>query len=172
MILLANVEVQIAQLAARIEKQLRALGKQRVLVGIPEDKAARSDPAMNNAYLGAIHENGSPVRNIPPRPFLHPGVQKAQPRVVKKLETACANAVKDANFDPQKALGDAGMLARNSVRGMFDNNDWPPDKPITQRIKNLKHGKPPDAAVQTLVDTRQLRKSIHYVIVDESEAKS
>jgi hypothetical protein len=168
---MATTELQIAQLADRIKASLQELGNRRVLVGVPESKTARNDPSANNAYLAAIHENGSAVRGIPPRPFLHPGIYNAQPRVLKILEKACADAVKEPGYDPQKALDAVGITAENSVRGMFTNNDWPPNSLKTQRAKNLRHNKPPDSPVTPLIDTGALRKSISYVIVDASEVK-
>ncbi|MDR1979771.1 MAG: hypothetical protein LBQ42_13630 [Synergistaceae bacterium] len=164
-----DAAVQIAQLADRIRDSLKKLGDRRVLVGIPESKAARDGSSLNNAYLAAIHENGSAVRGIPARPFLHPGVYKAQEKVIKILEKACVDAVKESFYDPQKALDSAGLIAETSVRGMFTDNDWPPNAPSTRRAKNRKHGENPDSDVTPLIDTGQLRKSISYVIVHESE---
>src|SRR5882724_12416208 len=60
-----------------VQLAIRALANTRVMVGIPSDKAARKGK-INNAQLGYIHEFGAPEVNIPPRPFLVPGVQGAQ----------------------------------------------------------------------------------------------
>ncbi|GHV49910.1 hypothetical protein FACS1894216_01140 [Synergistales bacterium] len=166
---MSTTEVQIAQLANRIKEALRKLGNQRVAVGVPEGSAARNDPSSNNAYLAAIHENGSAARGIPARPFLVPGIHKAQGKIVRILETACANAVRNASFNPQAALDAVGLAAQSSVRKMFTDNDWAPNKPATQRAKNVKRGKPPDSDVTPLIDTGALRGSIQYVINPASE---
>jgi hypothetical protein len=126
---MATTEQQIAKLTDRIGKSLKELGKDRVLVGVPESKAARDDPSANNAYLAAIHENGSAARGIPARPFLRPGVNKAQPQILKILEKACVDKIWDAVFErgdnSRRALSAIGIIAQNSVRKMFTNNDWP-----------------------------------------------
>jgi hypothetical protein len=115
---------EIGKLTDRIKSSLKFLGDLRVLVGVPESKAARDNPSLNNAYLAAIHENGSAVRGIPPRPFLIPGIRKAQPQVVKILEQACFDAVVQTDYKPRRAIDAAGLAAENSVKKMFTDNDW------------------------------------------------
>jgi hypothetical protein len=43
---------------AKVSKSIDALGKSRVLVGVPADKTARSGDPINNASLAYIMENG------------------------------------------------------------------------------------------------------------------
>jgi hypothetical protein len=107
----------VAVLMARIE----TLTNCEVRVGIPADKTARKDTKapITNAALAYIHEFGSPLKKIPARPFLFPGIRKAAPLIAKLLGQGARAAVNVKAGVPDdvamKALHAAGMAARNSV---------------------------------------------------------
>lgn len=63
---------------AKLQNRLKELTKDKVFVGVP-DGGGRDDGKMTNAQLAYIHENGSPARGIPARPFLVVGVTEARP---------------------------------------------------------------------------------------------
>lgn len=56
---------------------LQKLEQQQVLLGIPidSDNNERSDSNLTNAQIGFIQEYGSPINNLPARPFLIPGIE-------------------------------------------------------------------------------------------------
>ena len=75
-----------------------------VVVGITmESNSARGD-APSNAELLYIHDQGSPVRGIPPRPVLKPAV--SQPEVREKIQTmmrdAAVEALVNGNLEKKK----------------------------------------------------------------------
>lgn len=163
-------------------------GKQ-VLVGIPEDHADRSEgkAPITNAALGYIHEFGAPGANIPARPFLIPGVRKAQSQTTPHLKAAC-NAALDG--EPAKADGEltkAGIIAENSARREITTGDFVPLAPSTVAHRYLERGTQSPrksenrymelvalgmspasaqsaAGIRPLVNTGQLRRSITSVV--------
>src|SRR5712672_1378906 len=76
-------------------KELNALTKQEVLVGIPAEGADRDKGGgkINNAQLGYIPEFGAPAANIPARPHLIPGVKAYRPTAIKRLKAAAEAAM-------------------------------------------------------------------------------
>lgn len=138
-------------------KSLEELKKKSVLVGIPEEKATRPElgEKINNAELAYIHTNGSPIRNIPARPFIEPGIESKKEQIGEKFGQAIKNGL--TGKDPIPELEKAGMIGQNAARGWFTNpaNNWPPNSPKT--IAKKGSNKP-------LIDTAEMRKSITYVV--------
>lgn len=153
----------------KIQAALESLGKQRVLVGIPAENGGRtpepgSDEKINNAALGYIHENGSPAANIPPRPFLMPGIREAQEQIGDVLESGVRKVVASAGAgnSVDKALHSVGLVAVNAVRRRLTEGPHEPLKASTlarRRARGRKGTKP-------LIDTRQLRNALTYVVED------
>lgn len=135
-----------------------------VLVGIPHGEA-RPDSEMTNAQIGYIQETGSPAMNLPPRPFLAPGVELIQDKVALHLTKAIDAALARKPAVVLTSLNRAGMVAQNSVRLYFVGGHFAPlsEATIRQRLAKGRTGTNP------LIDTQQLRKSVTYVIkkVDE-----
>lgn len=173
---------------------INELVQKQVLVGIPDsstDRQSEIDGPMTNATLGYIHELGSPQANIPARPFLVPGVQKAEDKAVAYMEKA---AVATLSRDPKKTnayLNDAGIVAMNSARNEITTGDFEPLSPYTvaarHRSRNTKsmrkseekylelvaNGMSPAAAqeaagIRPLINTGQLRNAITYVVRDKT----
>ena len=142
---------------AALGKAVRALTRSAVLVGVPEDKGPRKDGEMNNATLAHIHNFGSPLANIPARPFLAPGIKSAQEGIVAGLKEAGKAALDGNAGGVHRGLNKAGLQGQNGVRAQFADNDWPALKPETIARKGKGKDKP-------LIDTGQLRKSITYVV--------
>ncbi len=122
---------------AEVVRSIQSLAKKEVLIGIPEATSSRPDEEITNAELGYIHENGSPANNIPARPFLIPGVQKAQEGAAKIMKEGAQETLSSGKAIDE-ALDRAGVLASNSVKRMFTDNDWPArsaghDRPQGQR---------------------------------------
>jgi hypothetical protein len=163
------------------------VGKQ-VLIGIPESTAERQDEGpINNATIGYLMETGIPSQNVPARPWLVPGVKKAEAPAVAKLQQA-ADAALDGNTQKaDQALNAAGLIGVNFVRAEIGSNIPPPLAPSTVRNRKyargtksrrkgeeqylalVKGGTPPgqaqsQAGIVALVNTSQLRNSVTSVI--------
>jgi phage gpG-like protein len=168
-----------------IRKAMKALTDKDVLIGIPEDQAAREaagESGISNAYLGYIHEYGVPSKNIPARPFLHPGIERARKDIADAPERTAKKALQGNPGAVEAGLNKVGLIGQNSVRAAFVDNDWPPlsDKtldynPLSKdedgKVRTTKKGKPKrkksrreKGNINPLIDTGQLRKSITYVI--------
>src|SRR5579884_1121761 len=97
-----------------LTEALDRLKRAEVLVGVPSDTTPRQEQKeMNNATLAAIHTYGSPLRNIPPRPFLEPAIEANSDLISPELgEAAKAVFAKQ----PDRALlylKRSGQLASN-----------------------------------------------------------
>ena len=175
-----------------LRMSLLELTNSEVLVGIPEannERESEDDQPehIGNAAIGYIMEHGSPAQNIPARPFLTPGIERAKARILSYFQQA-GNAALDSNRDKlEKALGAAGMAAATSARNVIREGIPPPLKPATVAARrrarqtaskrkseqlyaeSLRNGLTADVAQETagivpLYNTGQLLRSITYVI--------
>lgn len=147
----------------KVLKAIHSMGKKRVLIGIPADATARKGDPITNAALGYIHENGSAARNIPPRPFLVPGVAAASQRCAEVLKGYAKKSVNgESTID--KGLNAAGLIAQASVKNKIVSGDgFAPLKASTieaRKRKNAQGEKP-------LIRTGQLLNSITFVVRDK-----
>lgn len=147
--------------------KIRELGAGRVLVGIPAENALRKpepgEPAkVNNALLGYIHQNGSPAKNIPARPFLPEGVRNAQEEIADVLESDIRKTLSGRGGSSDQTLNKVGLIAQAAVRKKITDGPFVPLAPKTL-AKRRKKGR---TGTKPLIDTAQLRTSINYVVRD------
>lgn len=153
---------------------LHKLSEYVVYVGIPADAKAREEPHIANATLGYIHEKGSPINNVPARPFLYPGVKNSQNKWLPRFEAA-GRAALDGNVAGMvKYLEEAGTLAQSAVQRRIQGGIPPPLSPATvrnrrRRSAGSKYRRKATTAAQTtpLYDTGQMLRSITYVVKKE-----
>jgi hypothetical protein len=166
-----------------LANSLEMLTKRRVLIGIPatnaQERAAQlvtlaatmrgkarkrtlglaAKSLVNNAELAYIHSNGSPLHNIPPRPFIEPSLndKENQRMILPELQLAAKAALKGDEALVVRQLNLAGIVAENCVKAWWVNpkNGWPPNKPATIRAKG---------SSRPLIDTSALRQSITHVL--------
>lgn len=145
---------------------LKALVKDRVLIGIPSEKAFRApdpnepDSHVNNAMIGFWNEFGVPEENIPARPHLVPGIKQALPRIEKIYRAAAVKAF-DGNIGAVKqAEGQIGQISADSVRHVIDAVIGPPlsERTLRAREKRGRSGTIP------LLDGGEYRKNIDFVV--------
>lgn len=173
---------------------IEALNKNKVRVGIPENKNARREgDKIGNASLAYIHQNGSPAQNIPPRPFMTNGVNKVRDRIVNILEDGARHAIETNNPNIAiQAYHKIGIIAADAMRDAIDVGIPPPLKPATvarRRIRSpgstyRRNATPAEQAAfnarfargevqisesptTALHDTGNLLRAINYVIDDE-----
>lgn len=178
---------------AKVFKDIQALVGKQVLVGIPDSgQNNRDEGPVNNATIGYVMEFGSPLHNVPPRPFLIPGVEAARAPALRQLRQAADAALKGDTSAMLQGLNRAGIVASNEVKHKINSNIPPPLKPGTIRnrhrgrgtaireseqvyLKLVSKGVEPGAAqgevgIVALVNTGQLRNSITYVVRDVNAA--
>jgi hypothetical protein len=158
---------------ASLDAFLKWVGKQVVVVGVPADKAARSDGALDNATLGYIHEYGAPEANIPARPWLAPGVEAAEDIIkaeavrgaTRALSRALAGDLGGAKSETQEALNRTGLKVVSKIQGRITAGIAPPlsERTIYARIHRKKRRRAP-GAMTPLIDTGAFRRSITYAV--------
>lgn len=164
-----------------IKKSFAELAKSEVLVGVPSDTTIRRDETgMTNAALAYIHDNGSPARNIPARPFMRPGMAAAKSEVIRAMKKGL-ELILDGSKDAEVvALNQAGLIAQARIREYINQGIAPPlaDSTLKSRIRarqGVKGAKAElasrragnaasTALAKPLINTGQLRNSITYVI--------
>lgn len=148
---------KVAQALASISE----LVKKDVLVGIPDSAPERRDETpLSNAQIGYIQEFGSPINNIPERPFLIPGVENARPEVLEEFRGGAKAALDGNTSQVERSLVRAGIQAQNAVRAKIQDGPFLPLKPTTLAARR-RRGRTGD---KPLLDTGQLRNSVTFVI--------
>ncbi|KEI75881.1 hypothetical protein [Clostridium botulinum] len=109
----------------------------------------------SKAHEMYVHENGSPLWNVPPRPVLEPAMDNSKETISKQMKQVAISALDGNNLTPE--LEKVGMLGQNIARDWFTSteNNWAKNSKDT--IKRKGSDKP-------LIDTGELRKSITYTI--------
>jgi hypothetical protein len=146
-------------------RNIKKLTKQEVLIGVPSDHTHRKDEdeVLNNASLAYIHEHGSPVNNLPARPFLEPGIKVAKDKISKHLGLAAEASLSGQKEKMGQQLVLAGLTAQNATRAKINSGVEPALAPstIAARQRRGRTGTVP------LIDTGQLRNSIIYVVKEK-----
>lgn len=122
-----------------------------VTVGIHQAEGMHPQADMTNAKLGAVLNYGLPEKNIPPRPWLIPGVKKGEKRYAKDFKHSIEN---DMNV-PQAMLR-IGALAKGEAQKFMTDLKTPPNAPLTIKLKGSSN---------PLIDTGVLRHTIDYKLV-------
>lgn len=156
-----------------ILKSIQQMTKERVLIGVPGEKANRDpepdDPKadITNPQIGYINEFGMPELNIPARPHIVPGVRLA----LSEVETLYRRGVKaqlDGNKDGITIAHNAvGLVAVAKVQRRITTGPFVALSPVTIKLRKAKGFK----GEKPLIVTSQYRRSITYVIRKEQDIK-
>jgi hypothetical protein len=149
-------------------KKMQEMATKSVLVGIPSDAKARKkqnskkyarkkDIKITNAEIGYMNEYGSEPNNIPPRPFLIPGIKDAKDRTADILAKGALNINESINDTLEKV----GQINRDSVKNRIRKSiDMSPIAQSTKKSRERRGFK----GEKPLIVTGQLIGSINYVI--------
>lgn len=151
---------------------MRKLADNRVLVGVPLNKAERNDDEpITNAVIGYVQEYGSPEMNIPARPHLVPGVKGSKGDWTPRLSDAAIAALEGKPDGVERNLNAAGLIGQNAVRAVITAGEFVPLATATlkarQRDAAKKAGglsKLKAVSIAPLIVTGQYLKSITYVL--------
>ena len=168
-----------------LQAALKALARDEVLVGIPEDKTERPpdgegkpDPATN-AALAYIHDNGAPEANIPARPFMIPGIEKVQDKNVAVLVAMAQYALQGAPATKiREGFERIGLQTQLSIQRTIQDGIPPPlaDRTLKARAKKGRKGAKEELErrgqgyaagidlARPLIDTGEMLKKISYVV--------
>lgn len=159
-----KVEV-VKDITDKVLANIQEMAAKRLLIGIPAEKAPRKGDPITNAALGFIHENGSPARNIPARPFLVPGVRAATPKCLAVLKQAGKVSLTLGPEALDKGLNSAGLIAQSAVKKRIVSQEgFAPLQPGTIMARKRKGFK----GEKTLIRTGQLLNSITYVVKENA----
>lgn len=151
--------------SSNIIAALNQLKRRQVMVGVPAEKAARDSKGaqgspINNAALAYIHNYGSPTVNIPPRPFMEPGIKNAQDKINRQMEKAASSAFDGRRDAVEKGLIAAGTVAATSIKAKITAGPFAPLKPATLAARR-RRGR---TGTKPLLDTGKLRNAINFVV--------
>jgi hypothetical protein len=149
---------------AKMAEGIQKLATTRVMVGVPADKADRKDGPINNAALAYIQENGAPEANIPPRPFMKPGVASVQPQLAAGLKKAGEFALQGRADAVNRQLHRVGAIGRDAIKAKITDGPFTPLKPSTIAARKSKRKSRKNTDIKPLIDTGSLRNSIDYVL--------
>lgn len=102
-----------------------------------------------------IHEHGSPMYAIPPRPVLEPAINNSKDKISDKLKKVLQLATEGGDYKRQLEL--TGLYAEGVCKNWFTNpsNGWLANAEITIKAKGSEN---------PLIDQGGLRKAITYVV--------
>ncbi|MBM4311674.1 MAG: hypothetical protein FJ119_12115 [Deltaproteobacteria bacterium] len=144
---------------ARVMQDIKAMTADDLFIGIPASNTNRKDGAMTNAAIGYQNEYGSAVNNIPPRPFLVPGVDAVRDTVTAEIAKGLGRSFNNPSA-MATALERSGIKAVNSVKAHIRKlGKYPADSP-TVRARKAKGFK----GTAILRVTGSLINSITYVV--------
>jgi hypothetical protein len=161
---------------------VQALAKSEVLVGFPDSSTDRKEDGeesgITNAALAYIHDNGEPSHNIPARPFMLPGMKRAEPDVEKYMSGALRAAMRGNVVAAEGQMHAAGAAARDAIKATINEGIPPPlsERTLQERarrgrvgadieLRRRAKGQAPLLALATpLIDTGQMRNATNYVI--------
>ena len=108
-------------------RALNALRTTRVEVGLPEGASSRS------RWLLALHQRGSPIMRIPPRPVVAPALAQSevQQAIAAGLVAACQAAYEGDEAGIQQGFEQAGEAGVQGIRSYIDSGIKPGNSPVT-----------------------------------------
>lgn len=163
-------------LTRALRRALSMLDKSEVLVGIPAEAGQRTDGAPSNAVLGYLFEGGDSETNMPPRPWLVPGVEAVRGEITERLLQGARKAidatlksdgdVRAGRAEAEKALQRVGLIAQASMQRRIQSGIAPAlsERTIYTRLHRKKNRRSP-GPMTPLIDTGVFLKSITYVVM-------
>jgi hypothetical protein len=112
----------------------------KLMVGIPQDKDLRDDGPAGNAVIAYMQENGDASRNLPPRPFLHPGIARMNNAIQSSMAAAGKAALEGNQAEVKAIMGRLGLRCVTSVRQVIDDQQFSPLAPSTVLARLAKLG--------------------------------
>jgi hypothetical protein len=165
---LSNIQVLIGVPAADSQDEKGGTGNTLGTDKRDDDKGKAKGEEVTNSMLAYIHENGSPLNNIPARPFIKPGIENSKSKWLNYMEQAGKAAMEGNTSVMNKALHAAGLTALTAVKLVITSHIPPPLAPRTVAARKAKRkyhkGKVAATDLTPLVDTGQLINSLAYSI--------
>jgi len=154
----------------RFMKELKELARLEVFVGYQRGKK-QSDDGHDLVDIAAWNELGAKKGRkgeIPPRPFLRQTFDKNQEKIAQAIGMSPQNLQNGATA--QQIAGQLGALMEGLIQEEIPEGGFVPNAPITLEggWMRTEGGKPfyvePKKSDVPLIDTGQLRQSVHHVV--------
>lgn len=118
-----------------------------------------NEKGYSAAYEAYVHEHGSPLFRVPPRPVLEPAIEykENQEQIVELMKDTVNVALEGGNIQPE--LEKVGTRGRNAAQDWFRNpaNNWAENAKSTIKKKGSEN---------PLIDSEEFRKSISFIVKD------
>lgn len=142
----------------KVLEAYNSMNDYKIEIGVVSSDATRKEEisiGINNAELMYIHENGSPINNLPARPVLqltiNYTIHTLFPQTLKRIDDGCFNknwSKKEVKTELEKMCIRIQNYARNVI---YRSNLLAPNKPSTIKAKG---------SDRPLLNTGQLARSI------------
>lgn len=152
-----DIEKMLDDAVKKMTEAYNSINDYAIEIGVvaADNKRTTMTVGINNAELMFIHENGSPLRNLPARPVLQLTIEDA----LRKLVPDTINRIYDGCFknswtkeQVKKELEKMCIRMQNTARNIiYKSNLLVPDAPSTIKAKG---------SDRPLLDTGQLARSI------------
>lgn len=140
-------------------KAIKVLTDTVVMVGIP-DSSTRSEGGPSNAELAYIHEFGSPIKNIPARPFLIPAINDFQAKAEALLTKSASLQMDGKPAEAQEALQAMGQAGADAVRAKIVSGPFAPLQAATIAARQRRGSR----GTKPLIDTTQMLKAVTWAV--------
>lgn len=138
---------------------IESLSKYSIEIGVISEDTGRKETVsygITNAELMQIHENGSPIKNIPARPVLDLTIMWTEQHLMKKVLDSIIEGVFEKDWgkvEIERELSRMCIRMENHAREIIYDNDGTlaPNSPQVAKRKKGNH---------PLFDTGQLARSI------------
>jgi len=149
------------EILLRIRAELEANGKLVLKTGVQAGEQSNKNPALSLAQIGFINEFGDENggRPIPPRPFIG-GTFDAKRKTLDAMMRTAVVGITGGRIGVQQALGVIGAWLQGQTQVYMNRLKEPKNAPFTVAQKGFDN---------PLINTRQLRDSIRWVVVQSSE---
>ena len=138
-------------------KEIEKLKKMQVRVGYQQGEAFHEDEGKKVDILDIAMFNELGTSRVPSRPFMRQSVDSNE----GAISGFCKSRIKslaDGSKDAEQILKEIGVMQVGLVQKTIKDGDFVPNAPST--IERKGSDKP-------LIDTGQMRQSVHYVITDK-----
>lgn len=139
--------------------EVERLRKQEVFIGYQSGKETHKSEdgtEIDMAQVAMFNELGTSTS--PPRPFLRQSVDDNQAKINAMVEQQTKNVAKGGSAE--QSLKQLGAFGVSLVQEKIGNGTFTPNAPSTIKAKGSE---------KPLIDTGQMRQSVHYVIRKKGE---
>ncbi len=140
----------------RLRRVIFGSGRPEVTAGVHGEDKGRTEGAINNVGLAAIHELGSRLAGIPERSFIRLTVDEKL-KTWERLLARLGGSIYALELSTQQALDIVGLRMASDMQRTISKqpSSWPDIKDATKLRK---------ASEKMLIDTRELLKSIKHKV--------